>query len=75
MKSALCVAQAAHETVYMLGRGHARLSQGKGLLKAIRRYTLELPYQLMVTNLQADADRAFGIPADDVIEIGLLYEV
>ncbi|KAK9810742.1 hypothetical protein WJX73_004336 [Symbiochloris irregularis] len=68
-------ANAAHETVYMLGRGHARLSQDKGILRAIRRYALELPFQLMVTNLQADADRAFGIPADDVIEIGLLYEV
>ena len=56
----------------MLGRAHARL---RGDSNWLRKYFCELPFQVLVTNVQADTDRAFGIPADHVCEIGLLYEV
>ena len=69
--SVLC-AQGSHSAVYVLGRAHARLRTDSNWL---RRYCLELPFQVLVGNVQADADRAFGIPAKDVCEIGLLYEV
>ena len=64
--------QASHQAVYVLGRAHARLRTDSNWL---RRYCLELPFQMLVGNVQADADRAFGIPAQHVLEIGLLYEV
>ena len=64
--------QAAHQAVYVLGRAHARLRTDSNWL---RRYCLELPFQVLVTNVQTDADRAFGIPAERVCEVGLLYEV
>ncbi len=40
-----------------------------------RRYLLELPYQLMVLNTKADAYQTFKIPEDQLVEVGLIYEV
>ncbi|KAK9799835.1 hypothetical protein WJX73_007321 [Symbiochloris irregularis] len=65
-------AEASQQAVYVLGRAHARLRTHSNWL---RKYCMELPFQVLVTNVQADTDRAFGIPADHVCEIGLLYEV
>ena len=40
-----------------------------------RRYLLELPYQLMVLNTKADAYQTFKIPEEQLVEVGLIYEV
>ncbi len=40
-----------------------------------RRYLLEMPYQLMVLNTKADAYQTFKIPEDQLVEVGLIYEV
>ena len=40
-----------------------------------RCYLLELPYQLMVLNTKADAYQTFKIPEEQLVEIGLVYEV
>lgn len=41
----------------------------------VRRYLLELPYQLMVTNTKADAHTTFKIPEDALVEVGMIYSV
>ena len=40
-----------------------------------RHYLLELPYQLMVLNTKADAYQTFKIPEEQLVEVGLIYEV
>ena len=41
----------------------------------VRRYLLELPYQIMVLNTKADAYQTFQIPEEQLVEVGLIYEV
>ena len=40
-----------------------------------RHYLLEIPYQLMVLNTKADAYQTFKIPEEQLVEVGLIYEV
>ncbi|DBA95327.1 hypothetical protein WJX82_010494 [Trebouxia sp. C0006] len=62
--------------VYIMGRAHVHMrSHPKSVLDWARRYLLEMPYQLMVLNTKADAYQTFKIPEDQLVEVGLVYEV
>ncbi|DBA68205.1 TPA: hypothetical protein ACH3X2_013822 [Trebouxia sp. C0005] len=62
--------------VYIMGRAHVHMrSHPKSVLDWARRYLLEMPYQLMVLNTKADAYQTFKIPEDQLVEVGLIYEV
>ncbi|KAA6426043.1 MAG: potassium transporter [Trebouxia sp. A1-2] len=74
--------------VYIMGRAHVHMrSHPKSVLDCYsinnqsvwyhraRRYLLEMPYQLMVLNTKADAYQTFKIPEDQLVEVGLIYEV
>lgn len=41
----------------------------------VRKYLLELPYQIMVLNTKADAYQTFQVPEEQLVEVGLIYEV
>ncbi|KAK9819477.1 hypothetical protein WJX81_000858 [Elliptochloris bilobata] len=61
--------------VYVMGRTHARLSKASSLLELPRRYLLEMPFKVLTDFCAEDADVAFGVPEDSLLEVGLPYRL
>ena len=58
-----------------LVESHMSMRANMHLCCRVRRYLLELPYQIMVLNTKADAYQTFQIPEEQLVEVGLIYEV
>jgi hypothetical protein len=58
---------------YIIGRSHITL--GKPTWNLAKTYGFDIPFEIFVTNTGEAAHKAFGVPPDKLLEVGLLYTI
>lgn len=71
----LAHAIAQQSVVYIIGAGRPVVGTGGGILGALRRAAVSIPFVALVRCFQEDAAVAFGVPRDQALEVALPYEV
>jgi KUP system potassium uptake protein len=69
---AAAAAQQLQSVTFVVGRSHLTTKPTWNLAKM---YGLDLPFQFFVTNTGEPAHKAFGVPTDKVLEVGLIYTI